>query len=105
MQVYQSADPYGLVSGFMSKVPESMEAIQKELETIRQSAKTVQSIYQSSTKYQARANELVSGPSNRGTYAVPYSSSLHDVALSVPLLDTAEFKEAQQAEEMRLLRK
>ena len=34
MQIYQSQDPYGMQNGFMSKPPESVEAIKKELEAI-----------------------------------------------------------------------
>ena len=38
MSIYQSADPFGLGSGFMSKEPESVEAVKKELEAIARGA-------------------------------------------------------------------
>ena len=38
MSVYVSQDPFGMSSGFMSKEPESVEAVRKELEAIAKSA-------------------------------------------------------------------
>ena len=45
MSVYKSSDPLGMTT-FMSKMPESVEAVKKELEAIRMNAEKEQKKYQ-----------------------------------------------------------
>ena len=45
MSVYQTPDPFGMSSGFMSKEPESVEAVKRELEAIAKNVESQQSTY------------------------------------------------------------
>ena len=45
MSIYQSTDPLGIETGFMGRMPESVEDVKKELEAIRANAEKAKSMY------------------------------------------------------------
>ena len=61
MSVYQSQDPFGLTSGFMSKAAESVEGVKKELEAIGFNADKLQEIHESKLRENNSRDEQTPG--------------------------------------------